>query len=464
MNFYFEKIVHILEEAKNQKVLVVGDVILDSYLYGHAGGVSTGIQIPIIEREFESFNLGGAANVASNIAGVSNDTTIIGRIGKDSAGKVVTDLMKEKGITFHNIKSKKTIKKQRIYVSDQQVLRIDENNIEPVNEKAIEFFLSKEIYSIIVVADYEYGMVNQDVLDVVSNYARENNSMVYFTSRRPEEFNYDKKIIIVINDNERNKVKSTGKIDNNMLFLTKGTEGMEFWNENFHVTKNTKSKIAVNVSGAGDTVLAIVSILHSMKIDPETVMYIANVAAGLAVENRATYSIDCYELIDAIYNDLVHSDYINKIVSQFEMSVVNSWKHQAKRIVFTNGCYDLLHLGHLMSFSMAKEFGDHLIVAVNSDESIKRLKGENRPINKLEDRLKTLACLEMIDMVIPFSDDTAIELIKKIQPDIYVKGEEYKNKALPEAEYAKEVRYIPMVEGVSTTYQIEKIKKKLADE
>ncbi len=145
-------------------------------------------------------------------------------------------------------------------------------------------------------------------------------------------------------------------------------------------------------------------------------------------------------------------------------NIISAWKQKGEKIVFTNGCYDLLHLGHIKSFQYSKKFGDKLIVAVNSDSSIKRLKGNGRPINNLEERVSTLAYLSMIDMVISFEEDTAINVIKAIEPDTYVKGEEYKNKELFEAEYVRKVEYVPMIEGTSTTQLIKKIARAVEED
>jgi len=168
--------------------------------------------------------------------------------------------------------------------------------------------------------------------------------------------------------------------------------------------------------------------------------------------------IDRNVLIEAIYKSLINDNNENKIVTgQLAKIVCSAWKNRGEKIVFTNGCFDLLHLGHIKSFQYSKRFGDKLVVAGNSDTIIKMLKGKDRPINKLEERLSNLAYLEMIDMVIPFNENTAVQIIKKILPDVYIKGEEYRDRSLPEAQYVPQVEYVPMVMGASTTTLIEKI-------
>ena len=175
-----------------------------------------------------------------------------------------------------------------------------------------------------------------------------------------------------------------------------------------------------------------------------------------------TYSLNISQVIDEFYSQSIKENCEKKIIdTETAKKIVKIWKNKKEKVVFTNGCYDLIHLGHIKSFHCAKEWGTKLIVALNSDDSIRRIKGENRPINSLKERMKTLAFLEMIDMVLYFDDDTAVKMIKEIEPDVYVKGEEYREKDIPEKQYVKEIKYVPMIQGSSTTCLINKVIKSM---
>lgn len=467
MNNKIEETINVIQGIKNKRVLVVGDMLLDEYLYGEVNKVSTGIKLPIIEKQNSIYRLGGASNIAANIAGISNSVSIIGKCGDDDGGKTITQLLKDAGIKLFHMKAEKTIVKQRIYVDKQQIARIDDNCVCSNDIDIFDSYINGGSYDVIVVADYQYGFVDTDILQRCIKKAKEDDVPILLTSRCVKKLDFTGISALVLNEDEAtdlikvtdSKIEFRDEMFEDMdYFITLGDKGLCYKNMNEELFVETKKLHAINVSGAGDTVFAILAILYGENISNEEMLRIANIGGGLAVSSELTYTMTSEELIEALYDLEVKNEYTNKIVKcEMATYIVEAWKQGKKKVVFTNGCYDLLHLGHIQSLKIAKEKGDKLVVAVNSDASIKRLKGNCRPINTLEERLTALSYLDMIDMIIPFEEDTAIDVIKSLKPDIYVKGEEYKHRVLREAKYVDTVEYIPMVKGISTTNVIHKI-------
>lgn len=465
MNKELVKLFDLLYEIKNKRIMVVGDIFLDEYLYGKINGVSTGVKIPIIEKEKIEKCLGGAANIAGNIAGISHNVSMIGGCGQDEYGNEIKRLFEEKKVKLYTLYMNKSIVKQRIYIDNQQISRIDYNEYCECNLIDICNYVNEEKPEIIILADYQYGVINQEIIDFIADYV--NDKTIIFTSRKMESFNIEKLPVIVLNSHEMNSYlkyinNDKHKMKGKEFFVTHGEKGIEYIKGDERITIHTVPKYPVNVSGAGDTVISIISLLYDSNIKIETVIKLANIAGGIAISNKLTYSLNISQVIDELYSQSIKENCEKKIIdTETAKKIVKIWKNKKEKVVFTNGCYDLIHLGHIKSFHCAKEWGTKLIVALNSDDSIRRIKGENRPINSLKERMKTLAFLEMIDMVLYFDDDTAVKMIKEIEPDVYVKGEEYREKDIPEKQYVKEIKYVPMIQGSSTTCLINKVIKSM---
>lgn len=459
MNNSINEILKVINKVTEKNVVVIGDIILDEYVYGMVSKISTGIQIPIIEKKSADYRLGGAANIAANVAGLCKNTTLIGRCANDDAGNTVKKLCSLYHVNLVELESEKTTIKQRIYIDNQQVSRLDSNAYtESVYDESQLVLLLQKV-DVVIIADYLYGVISQEVLDIVSSLCEKKRVSLFYTSRDLNRFEISDYPIVVANKNEWSQWKNSAEYKK--AFITKGQDGVCFKFENEIVEKKANTKYPINVSGAGDTVLAMISILYEEnRISIDDILFVSNLAGELAVENELTYVLNYHDLVNALFDQWTRENSINKVVDvSLAQDIVKAWKEKGEAIVFTNGCYDLLHLGHIKSFQYSKKFGDKLVVAVNSDSSIRRLKGEGRPINNYEERVNTLAYLSMIDMIIGFDEDTAINVITAIKPDTYIKGEEYKHKELFEAKYVKNVEYVPMIEGTSTTQLIKKISK-----
>ncbi|MBR1441938.1 MAG: bifunctional heptose 7-phosphate kinase/heptose 1-phosphate adenyltransferase, partial [Firmicutes bacterium] len=420
MDSSIKEILNAIGNISNKHVVVIGDILLDEYIYGTVNKISTGIQIPIIDKESVEYRLGGAANVAANVAGLCNYTTLIGRCANDDAGNRVNELCESYHVNLVGFDSDRTVIKQRIYVDNQQVSRLDTNSFSESIDKELSTILASNEVDVVIIADYLYGVVSQEVLDITTNYCKGKAIPIFYSSRDLGRFNIGEYPVAVVNQKEWKQWNQSNECKK--AFITKGNTGICYISETLEVEKKANKKYPVNVSGAGDTVLAIISLLYEEKtISIDDVLLVANLAGTLAVENELTYVVRQYDLVDALYKQWINDDSINKIVDvSLAQNIVSAWKQKGEIIVFTNGCYDLLHLGHIKSFQYSKKYGDKLVVAVNSDSSIKRLKGKGRPINNLDERVSILAYLSMIDMVIPFEEDTAINVIKAIEPDTYI--------------------------------------------
>ena len=451
-------IIKILNKIKDKHVIVIGDILIDEYINGTVSRVSTGIQIPIISEDVIEYRLGGAANVAANIAGLCDNTILIGRYANDEAGKIVENICENLGIKLYRYLSQKTTVKKRIYVDNQQVLRIDSDAFTEPICAGIDNILLENKVDTIVIADYLYGVVSQKLIDRITDFCLKKNIQLLIDSRELNKFNLDSRVIIVANQMEWEKWNGANKQKH--TYITMGDKGIKYISETGQIQVPCETKRQVNVSGAGDTVLAIISMFYGENIEIKDMLNIANLAGQISVTNKSTYALRKGDLVKSLYNQFIYKNSNNKIMNiSVARDIINIWRNEGKKIVFTNGCYDLLHLGHIESFKYSKKFGDKLIVGINSDESVKKIKGDERPINNLENRSKMLASLCMIDMVIPFNDDTAVSIIKQIEPDIYVKGAEYKKQNMQELKYVKRVEFAPMIDEISTTHIINKISK-----
>lgn len=475
----FEKAIDILELGRDVKALVIGDIILDKYTYGSIECTSTGVSIPTIEIKQKKNCLGGAGNVAANLKEFVKEISIIGRIGIDSDAKEIQSLLEKYEINTESIiiSEKDTMSKERVYVAEQQLYRLDNCKKENIGLNEFQQYFDDILleFDIIVIADYDYGVCNEEVCKYIINCANKNNITTIVTSRSNIWTQYIGASYFVVNRNELLNIgaslgidctkditnignKAVKKLLGKGILITKGEEGLVYIEKESIVKNSIDYVYPVNVSGAGDTVLAVFASSCLYEKNMEVFGTVLNIAGRIAVSSEITFVLTKDNLISECYLYNRKDDFYNKILHrECSGALIESWKKQGDSIVFTNGCFDILHPGHIKCLQEAKKCGDRLIVGINSDSSIKRIKGENRPINSESERIITLASLEMVDCLIIFDEDTAINLIKEIGPNVYVKGEEYRNKELPEAEYVEKVVYVEIIENLSTTNVIKKI-------
>ena len=409
------KIIGILNKLKSKKVLVIGDIFLDEYFFGEITRVSTGIKVPIIEEKEKKYSLGGAGNIAANVSGISNNVTIITKIAKDDSGTIIRRLLKQYNIKLKKLDVKKTIKKQRIYVDNQQINRIDENYTCNTDLSKFEILLNESKYDIIIVADYQYGMINSDILEKCKEKAKFNHIPLLFTSRKIEDFNLNGITAISLNQDEAIKFKLNKKFSyktekNIDLFVTLGKKGIYANVNKKEYFVETNEIDPVNVSGAGDTVISIISLLYKMEIEIPIILKVANIAAKIAISNKLTYRVNKFEIQALLYETEIQNQYLHKIVKyDIAIIIIESWKLKGERIVVINITNPIFDMEIFELFYKYKEFGDKLVVLISSKEI-------------LEEKVKILPLFTIINLIIFLKKNKINSTIKKINPNFYIEN------------------------------------------
>jgi len=457
-------------------IAVVGDFMIDHYLWGKSERVSPEAPVPVVEIQKEEDRLGGAGNVVNNLLAFNEEVLPIGVLGKDN--ERLLKIFKEKNINTDGLfidESRQSIIKSRIIATHQQVLRYDKESKNPIKkeyEEKILTFLKKHLnkISVFLLSDYEKGTLTSTLTQEIINLANKHNKKLIIDPKK-DFSKYKNAYMIKPNKKElsiatgieiKNKedlIKAGWKLKNELnlkyLLVTLSEEGMALFSDEF-VQIPTIAKEVYDVTGAGDTVLAALGYFLKREENIIKAMHFANAAAAVVVGKLGSATATLGEIQE--YEK--KNDSVDYKIIPFEKTedLINTLKKENKKIVFTNGCFDILHIGHVKYLQKAKTLGDVLIVGVNSNESVKRLKGPERPINDEYDRAYLLASLEAVDYVIIFNEDTPYKLIKKIKPDILVKGKDYEGKEVVGSDIAKEVKLIEFVNGKSTTNIIKKIK------
>jgi D-beta-D-heptose 7-phosphate kinase/D-beta-D-heptose 1-phosphate adenosyltransferase len=449
------------------KVLVIGDLMLDEYVFGSVSRISPEAPVPVVSVSNRKFVLGGAANVALNISSLGVSTTLMGIIGKDAEGEIFLQNLNRSGINFEGLKSKTRITtvKTRIIGNDRQIVRYDkeqtnEFNIEEQNEFIDKLKNAMKNSAIIVISDYRKGVCSEKICREIIESANKSGQQVIVDPKQSDWSRYSGAHIITPNFKE---FCETGKTIEKLLedyrmqhiLITRSQDGMSLVNKNG--TKNFKSeaKDVYDVSGAGDTVVGTIAAFLAKGAELCEAVEISNIAAGIAVGKVGTYAVTLTDIKNAI-----HSKSGQKLLSMENIAdIADIWKKQSKKIVFTNGCFDIIHAGHISLLKQAKQFGDILIVGLNSDASVKQLKGETRPINNEGDRAEVLCAFEFVDAVTIFSEQTPLELIKKILPDVLVKGADYTLQTVVGADIVAanggKVELVKLIEGKSSSKVIQ---------
>ncbi len=473
-----KNIIQKIKDMKNKRIIVLGDIILDEYLVGQVKRISPEAPVPVHSVESEYQRVGGAANVAANIKTLGGEPVLIGCVGTDFSAQKVRGNLKEIGVSTEYLSSFDgfmTPTKIRITTKHQQLIRLD-------HEQPIKF--PKKVYdelfetiksvqsSCLIISDYAKGLFTPEFLKKILKHAKDNNVFVIVDPKDKNFEMYTGANLVTPNlkeaceaanieydpntksfDNITDVLHSKFNIEN--LLVTLGSDGMILSKKNNtpHIREKSKAQEVYDVSGAGDTVVASAAIAYLATNDLTKAIKFANHAAAISVSKWGTYAVTADDILKA--ESLSNKQ---KIYSTDELS-----KRTAKLsdVVFTNGCFDLLHRGHLEYLKEAKSLGKHLVVALNSDDSIKRLKGLQRPINPLKDRLEMMAALSFVDFVTWFEEDTPLNTIKAITPNTLVKGGDWKPKDIVGSDHVIEnggkVQSLQFMDGYSSTSIIEKI-------
>ena len=465
-------------QFNNAKVLVLGDVMLDRYWFGSTNRISPEAPVPVVKVQENEDRAGGAANVAMNIASLNVPVTLHGLVGNDDAGRALDKLLSEHRIQNQcvAVDSHPTITKLRILSRHQQLLRLDfEEGFHNLDCHELLAKLAAEItaYGALILSDYGKGTL--DAVQQMIQIARQANVPVLIDPKGTDFERYRGATLLTPNMSEFEAVaghcrdedeivtkglKMIADFDLSALLITRSEKGMTLLRPNqepFHLP--TQAKEVYDVTGAGDTVISVLATAIADGRSLEEACYLANAAAGVVVGKLGTSTVSPSELEQAIHQ---RSETGFGVVSEDELkAIVKQSKTRGEKIVMTNGCFDILHPGHVSYLENARKLGDRLIVAVNTDESVKRLKGESRPINDLDARMAVLAGLASVDWVVPFGEDTPQRLIGEILPDLLVKGGDYKPEEIAGSQEVwangGEVRVLNFENGCSTTNVIKKI-------
>jgi D-beta-D-heptose 7-phosphate kinase/D-beta-D-heptose 1-phosphate adenosyltransferase len=457
---------------------VAGDVMLDRYLFGSTGRISPEAPVPIVHVHETDDRPGGAANVAVNLASLGVTTRLVGVVGKDDAGESLQSILKSRGIhcDFHSVEDRPTITKTRVQSRGQQLIRLDQENAAAMPGDALVDVLKKSIKDAgaVVLSDYGKGAL-ADVATMIA-VCREAGVPVLVDPKGEEFEKYRGASLITPNQSEFEAVvgvcdteeelvsrarKMLDDLGMDALLITRSEKGMLLLETDMEpVFLRAQAREVFDVTGAGDTVIATLAGAIASGQDLAAAAALANIAAGLVVRKIGVATVTPGEISISLHQ---RGQGGRGLVGLKELkSMVAESRDRGERIIMTNGCFDVLHAGHVSYLEEAKGLGDRLIVAVNDDASVRRLKGESRPVNKLEDRLLVLAGLAAVDWVVPFSDDTPASLIAELLPDVLVKGGDYNPDDIAGArdvlENGGEVRVLAFRDGHSSSRIIDKLR------
>ena len=474
-----------VEKFTNFKVLIIGDAILDIYIQGNTDRICREAPVPVFDVEKNEQDGGGAANTAINLAALGAETWFLTVLGEDEAGTQLTEVLElNKVCTDYILKDKerKTLVKKRVTASSNILLRIDEGNTDSISQEYEKRLIEtiEELYfkmDAIILSDYGYGIITDNLISRLEKLRSKKGKILVADSKFLDRFkslhpsavkpNYEETVNLLnipkLHDGERvaqvleNQKKLFEVTGAKCIAATMDKEGIVLFEKGKEayrilvVPHDNKKAI-----GAGDTFISALTLALCSGASFQSAGEIACAAVRIIMEKNGTVGCTLNDL-KGYYNDKP------KYLALEELKIkVDQFKKDGKRIVFTNGCFDIIHKGHVFLLNQSKLFGDILIVGINSDASVKRLKGNSKPINDLHDRISVLSGLGYVDYLTSFEEDTPETLIKVLKPDVFVKGGDYTLKTIPEAPLVQklkgEVKIIPLIEDHSTTHIINKIR------
>ena len=466
---------------KSPNLLVIGDLMIDQYFWGKSERISPEAPVQVINVSNESMVLGGAGNVINNLKVLGSNVDVISVIGNDENAIKLKDLLISINVETKYLvveDNRITSKKSRVIASQQQVVRYDHESIDEISRTSQKLILEtfKKIinnYDIVLISDYGKGILSTKLTQSIINVARQNNKKVLIDPKGLDYSKYKGAYLLTPNIKEASDATDIHIINDETLLqaitilksicelevslVTLSEKGIAIYDNNLRIHP-TSSKEVYDVTGAGDTVLASLGFALACNLSINKAVEFANLAAGVVVGKIGSATSSLNEIIE-------YESSLNKSSSDVHIKTIEEIVHLSKElrgrgkdIVFTNGCFDLLHAGHVRYLEVAKGYGDVLILGLNSDRSVSSLKGPDRPINNEMDRAYILAALEVVDYVVIFDELSPYNLIKHIQPDILVKGADYEGKEVIGQEFATELKLIEYVSGRSTSNIVKKIK------
>jgi len=481
-----DSLINVIENFKKLKVLVIGDAILDTYIITTPEKFCREAPVPVFNVQDYKHQCGGAANTAINVASLGAETYFLTVTGKDACSRKISEILRKSKVHSEYIikdKTRKTIAKKRITASSNILMRIDAGTVTPIGEQCERELLNKlhellDHLDVIIISDYNDGVITDAVIDGIKTLTERKKIPVIIDARDLSKYKKMKPTAVKPNYEEMIKLLHVEKLEGNKrvqqilqlqkeLFEITGAhaiaatfdaDGVLFFEE-----RKTPHKISCEslnnkqAIGAGDTFTSALSLALALKVEGKVAAEIAASAAAIVMHKEGTANCTNNELkyyFNVVPKHILQTEELNDIVKNL--------RKQGKKIVFTNGCFDILHSGHIYLLNNARKSGDVLIVGVNSDASIRKLKGSERPINSFEDRIIVLAGLQSVDYIISFDEESPVELIKSLHPDVFIKGGNYTEQTIPEAQLLKKLgcnmKIVPYIEEHSTTHIIDKIR------
>jgi len=466
-----------IPDFSRARVLVVGDVMLDRYLFGGTGRISPEAPVPVVHVRETDDRAGGAANVAVNLASLGVTTTLIGIVGKDDEAAALASILDQQNIDCHftSVSEWPTTTKTRIQSRGQQLIRLDREEPAAAGSDKLTQAMAKRLKNAhaVILSDYGKGAL-ADIAAMIEA-CRAAGLPVLVDPKGNDFEKYRGATLITPNQSEFESVAGVCSTDDELvararemvgdlglmaILVTRSEKGMLLvQGSDEPVFLSTRAREVFDVTGAGDTVIAVLAGALASGDSLQGAAALSNLAAGLVVRKSGAAAVTPSEIRVALHR---RGQGGRGLVAEEELqSLVTEAKSRSETVIMTNGCFDILHAGHVAYLEEAKSLGDRLIVAVNDDDSVRKLKGESRPINALEDRMAVLAGLAAVDWVVPFSEDTPTRLIQSLLPDILVKGGDYRSDEIAGAKdvlrNGGEVRVLAFREGHSSSRIIDKL-------
>ena len=460
------------------KVLVVGDVMLDKYVWGEVERISPEAPVPVLRTARRSEQPGGAANVAMNLAGLGAQVTVVGFGGGDDDQDMLESLLREAGVKCSIVACQgvPTTSKLRVLAGHQQLLRMDSEPKRADFNGAADSLLRYAMEnlpgtSVVVLSDYAKGVLSERVCRSIIDEARRLRVPVVVDPKGRDFARYHGATTIC--PNARELAAATGESASDLKWLlaagqsmvaalnlqymlvTLSEKGITILRQDSRCHVPAAARQVFDVSGAGDTVVAVVAVAVGAGVSIEAAVRLANAAAGVVIGKVGTVPIQREELLGALGQEFQPGSDEKVMPLEGLLTRVAGWRSQGSQIVFTNGCFDLLHMGHITLLEKARRMGDRLIVAVNSDRSVRALKGSERPLVREHDRARIVAALAAVDAVVVFDEETPLRVLEALRPDVVVKGGDYtENNVVGAGEvrgWGGRLELVPLVAGCSTT-------------
>ncbi len=474
-----------LDRVGAVRALVVGDLMLDEYLWGKTERISPEAPVQVVDITSEDLRLGGAGNVINNLVTLGCRVYVASVLGNGQDGDLVRSMLEKikvdtSGLLFDP--QRKTSRKTRILASHQQMMRFDRETREPITveqEQALAAYVREQAsqFDVILISDYLKGVLTEGLLQQIIRVGKERGLPVVIDPKGSDYRKYRGATLLTPNRKEtevasrvvitdQDSLRQAGhallkNLELETLVVTRSEEGISiFFQGGKEIHLPTEAQEVYDVTGAGDTVLSLLGVGLACGLLIEDAARMANLAAGIAVSKVGTSTVGIDEIREVFSHQFLEGDAKIKRRERLQQ-ILETERQRGKTIVFTNGCFDLLHVGHVKYLQQARRQGDLLVLGLNSDASIRRLKGPNRPLIGEQERAHILAALTCIDYVVTFDEDTPLELIEMLRPDILVKGGDYTPETVVGRElvesYGGRVALIDLVDGRSTTNIIERI-------